>query len=47
MVRYRVNNVLVSRTDGNMSAANDDTDRYVYTLEIPGKPTSTSTRCLR
>ncbi|MDE5687471.1 MAG: chitobiase/beta-hexosaminidase C-terminal domain-containing protein, partial [Paramuribaculum sp.] len=39
MVRYRVNNVLVSRTDGNMSAANDDTDRYVYTLEIPGKPT--------
>ena len=38
MVRYRVNNVKVSRTDGNMSAAEDDPDRYVYTLEIPGKP---------
>ena len=38
MVRYRVKNVLVSRTDGDMSAADNDHDRYVYTLEMPGKP---------
>ncbi len=40
MVRYRVNNVKVSRTVANPAADETDPNRYVYTLEdIPGKPT--------
>ena len=40
MVRYRVNNVKVSRTVTNPAADETDPNRYVYTLEdIPGKPT--------